>query len=321
MTASGRPVRAPVADSTGNWVDRHAPSWAQPYLRLARADRPIGSWLLLLPCWWSTALAAIASDARWPDPLLLVLFGAGAVIMRGAGCAWNDIVDRDIDAKVARTRSRPIPSGQISVAQALFFAVALSLVGLVILLQFNWFAIGVGVSSLIIVALYPFAKRVTFWPQFVLGLAFSWGALMGWAAVMGRLDLPAFILYAGSILWVIGYDTIYAHQDREDDAIVGVRSTARLFGFETRTALRILYTASVALITISTVLSGGGLIALAGVLAFAFHLSWQVRKVDVNDPTLCLALFRSNRDAGLLLFAGLALDAIAGSPGSFSFAR
>jgi 4-hydroxybenzoate polyprenyltransferase len=310
MTPSDRPARAPVADSTGNWVDRYAPHWALPYLRLARADRPIGSWLLLLPCWWATALAAIASDARWPDPVLLLLFGIGAVVMRGAGCAWNDIVDRDIDAKVARTRSRPIPSGQLTVAQAFVFAVALSLVGLAILLQFNWFAIGVGVASLIVVALYPFAKRVTFWPQFVLGLAFSWGALMGWAAVMERLDPPAFILYAGSILWVIGYDTIYAHQDREDDAVVGVRSTARLFGFETKTALRILYTASVVLITMSAILSGGGLIALAGILAFAFHLSWQVRKVDVNDPPLCLALFRSNRDAGLLLFAGLALDSI-----------
>ena len=319
MTPSERPAHAPVADSTGNWVDRYAPHWAQPYLRLARADRPIGSWLLLLPCWWATALAASASDARWPDPVLLLLFGAGAVVMRGAGCAWNDIVDRDIDAKVARTRSRPIPSGQLTVAQAFVFAVALSLVGLVILLQFNWFAIGVGIASLIVVALYPFAKRVTFWPQFVLGLAFSWGALMGWAAVMGRLDLPAFVLYAGSILWVIGYDTIYAHQDREDDAVVGVRSTARLFGFETKTALRILYTASVVLITMSTILSGAGLIALAGVLAFAFHLSWQVRKVDVNDPALCLALFRSNRDAGLLLFAGLALDAVAGSPGGIVF--
>ena len=321
MTASGRPVHAPVADSAGNWVDRHAPAWAQPYLRLARADRPIGSWLLLLPCWWSAALASIASDMRWPEPVLLLLFGIGAVVMRGAGCAWNDIIDRDIDAKVARTRSRPIPSGQVTVAQAFAFAVALSLAGLVILLQFNWFAIGVGVASLIVVALYPFAKRVTFWPQFVLGLAFSWGALMGWAAVMGRLDLPALVLYAGSILWVIGYDTIYAHQDREDDAAIGVRSTARLFGFETKTALTILYAASVALITTSTVLCGGGLVALAGVFAFALHLSWQVRNVDVNDPALCLALFRSNRDAGLLLFAGLALDVIAGSPGSFSFAR
>jgi 4-hydroxybenzoate polyprenyltransferase len=187
----------------------------------------------------------------------------------------------------------------------------LSLAGLIVLLQFNLFAIGTGVASLGIVALYPFAKRVTFWPQFVLGLAFSWGALMGWAAVFGRLDAPAFILYAGSILWVIGYDTIYAHQDREDDELIGVRSTARLFGLETKTALTIFYGGAVSLITVAVVLSDGGLIALAGVLAFAFHLVWQVRKIDVNNSALCLALFRSNRDAGLLLFAGLALDSIA----------
>jgi 4-hydroxybenzoate polyprenyltransferase len=308
MTTRGRPALAPVADATDNWVDRVAPLWARPYLRLMRADRPIGSWLLLLPCWWSMTLAALAAGTR-PSVFLLALFGAGAVIMRGAGCTWNDIIDRDVDAQVARTRSRPIPSGQVTVAHAFVFAVALSLVGLVILLQFNWFAIGTGVASLAIVALYPFAKRVTFWPQFVLGLAFSWGALMGWAAVFGRLDPPAFILYAGSILWVIGYDTIYAHQDREDDAVVGVRSTARLFGFETKTALTVLYTGATVLITVSTLMSGGGLIALVGILAFASHLVWQVRRLDVNDAALCLALFRSNRDAGLLLFSGLALEA------------
>ena len=321
MSTSGRPGLAPVADATGNWVDSRAPQSARPYLRLMRADRPIGSWLLLLPCWWSTALAGIAAGAPWPDPWLLALFAAGAVIMRGAGCTWNDIIDREVDAQVARTRSRPIPSGQVSVARAFAFAVVLSFLGLAILLQFNLFAIGTGIASLVIVALYPFAKRVTFWPQFVLGLAFSWGALLGWAAVFGRLDPPAFILYAGSILWVIGYDTIYAHQDREDDALIGVRSTARLFGLETKTALTILYAAAVALITVSAILSGGGLIAFAGLLAFALHLSWQVRKIDVNDPALCLTLFRSNRDAGLLLFAGLVFDALAGSPLAFNFAR
>lgn len=311
MSRRGEPPLAPVADSTGNWVDRNAPEWARPYLRLARMDRPIGSWLLLLPCWWSTALAAIATDDPWPDPRLLALFGVGAVIMRGAGCAWNDIIDRDVDARVARTRSRPIPSGQVTVAQAFAFAIALSLIGLVILLQFNSFAIATGIASLAIVALYPFAKRVTFWPQFVLGLAFSWGALMGWAAVFGRLDLPAFILYAGAIAWVIGYDTIYAHQDREDDAVVGVRSTARLFGLETKAALTIFYSAAVMLIAVSVFMCDGGVPAYAGILAFGLHLAWQVRSVDVNDPALCLALFRSNRDAGLLLFAGLALDTLA----------
>jgi 4-hydroxybenzoate polyprenyltransferase len=308
MSGRGEPPLAPVADSTGNWVDRGAPQWARPYLRLARMDRPIGSWLLLLPCWWSTALAAIAAGAPWLDPGLLALFGAGAVIMRGAGCAWNDIIDRDVDARVARTRSRPLPSGQISVAQALAFAIALSLIGFLILMQFNSFAIATGIASLAIVALYPFAKRVTFWPQFVLGLAFSWGALMGWAAVFGSLDVAAFVLYTGSIAWVIGYDTIYAHQDREDDSVIGVRSTARLFGLETKAALSIFYTAAIVLVTIGILLCGGGAAAYAGVLAFAIHLAWQIRRIEVNNPALCLRLFRSNRDAGLLLFAGLAVD-------------
>jgi 4-hydroxybenzoate polyprenyltransferase len=318
MSGAGRPAAAPpVADSTGNWVDHGAPSWAQPYLRLARADRPIGSWLLLLPCWWSTALAAIAADERWPDPWYLLLFALGAVVMRGAGCTWNDIVDRKIDAQVERTRSRPIPSGQVSVGAALVFAFAQALTGLLVLLQFNPFAIAAGFASLIVVALYPFAKRVTFWPQLVLGLAFSWGALMGWAAVFGRLDLPALVLYAAAIVWVIGYDTIYAHQDREEDAIVGVRSTARLFGLATKPMLAILYAGTVALAAIAGLLAGGGVFFLAGLAAFAVHLGWQVTRIDVKDSALCLALFRSNRDAGLMLFAGLVLDAAAGSPGAF----
>jgi 4-hydroxybenzoate polyprenyltransferase len=310
MTSSGEPAHAPVADSTGNWVDRSAPLWAVPYLRLMRADRPIGSWLLLLPCWWATALGAMAGNAPGPDLYLLILFGIGAVVMRGAGCAWNDIIDRDVDAQVARTRSRPIPSGQVTVKQALIFAIALSLVGFVILLQFNGYAIGTGIASLAIVALYPFAKRVTHWPQLVLGLAFSWGALMGWAAVFGSLDFPALVLYAGSILWVIGYDTIYAHQDREDDTAIGVRSTARLFGVETRTALLFLYGGAVALITVAIELAGGGMIALLGALGFGLHLVWQIRTLDVNDPARCLMQFRSNRDAGLILFAGLAFDSM-----------
>ncbi len=312
----------PVADATGNWVDRIAPISTRPYLRLARLDRPIGSWLLLMPCLWSTLMAATAEGRRWPYPFFLILFTIGAVVMRGAGCTWNDIVDRDIDANVARTRSRPIPSGQVTARQAFWFAFALSWIGFLILIQFNWFAIATGIASLLIVALYPFAKRVTFWPQFVLGLAFSWGALMGWAAVFGKLDPIAFILYAGSISWVIGYDTIYAHQDRSDDELIGVRSTARLFGLETRPALMILYSLAVLLIGIAGVLSGGGVFMLAGLAAFAAHLVWQIWRIDVHDSGLCLALFRSNRDAGLLLFAGLLIDVIAGSPGAFvSYAR
>lgn len=299
-----------VADATGNWVDTLAPDWMRPYLRLSRFDRPIGSWLLLMPCWWSAALACgIAGDLRqlsW----LIALFFIGAFVMRGAGCTWNDITDRDLDGKVERTRSRPIPSGQVTVAQALAFLVLQALVGLTVLLQFNAFAIMTGIASLAIVAVYPFMKRVTWWPQIVLGLAFSWGALMGFAVVFGRLDLTAFALYAGSICWVIAYDTIYAHQDREDDALIGIKSTALLFGERTRPALTFFYTLAVVLIGAALWLGGTGIAAWLGLAAFAGHLAWQVRRLDIADATLCLRLFKSNRDAGLLLFAGLIADAM-----------
>jgi 4-hydroxybenzoate polyprenyltransferase len=232
-----------VADAVrGSWVDTRAPAAWRPYLRLARWDRPIGSWLLLLPCWWSAALAAIAAGWVVPNLWHMLLFAIGAVAMRGAGCTFNDLVDRDIDAMVERTRSRPLPSGQVTVAQAKLFIIAQVAVGALVLLALaNPFAWAVGIASLAVVVIYPFMKRITSWPQSVLGLAFSWGALMGWAAAFGRLDAPALLLYAGSILWVIGYDTIYAHQDREDDAIVGVRSTALLFGERTPFFLVLFY--------------------------------------------------------------------------------
>jgi 4-hydroxybenzoate polyprenyltransferase len=301
---------ARVADSTGNWVDTRAPSWSRPYLRLARFDRPIGSWLLLLPCWWSAALAAgVARDVSWL-PLVVVLFFVGAFVMRGAGCTWNDIADRDLDALVERTRSRPIPAGQVSVPQAAAFLVVQALIGLVVLLQFNRFAVATGIASLAIVAIYPFMKRITWWPQIVLGLAFSWGALMGFAVTLGRLDAAALWLYAGSIAWVIGYDTIYAHQDAEDDALIGVKSTALLFGARTRPALAAFYGLAVVLIGITLMSAGAGWPAWTGLAAFAAHLTWQVWRVDIGDPLLCLRVFKSNRDAGLLLFAGLLVDAV-----------
>src|ERR1700743_243918 len=228
---------ARVSDSTGNWVDTHAPSWSRPYLRLARFDRPIGSWVLLMACWWAAALASrVLVDFRGL-PLVVALFFVGAFVMRGAGCTWNDITDRKLDALVGRTRSRPIPAGQVSVPGAVIFLVAQALIGLVVLLQFNRFAIMTGIASLLIVAVYPFMKRITWWPQVVLGLAFSWGALMGFAATFGRLDATAVVLYAGSIAWVIGYDTIYAHQDAEDDALIGIKSTALLFSERTKPML------------------------------------------------------------------------------------
>jgi 4-hydroxybenzoate polyprenyltransferase len=302
---------ARVADATGNWVDSHAPPWSRPYLRLARFDRPIGSWLLLMPCWWSAALAAGVARSPSQLPLQIALFFVGAFLMRGAGCTWNDITDRDLDAKVERTRSRPIPAGQVSVSQALVFLIAQALIGLVVLLQFNRFAVATGIASLIIVAIYPFMKRITWWPQIVLGLAFSWGALMGFAATFARIDATALVLYAGSIAWVIGYDTIYAHQDVEDDALIGIKSTARLFGARTREALVVFYGLAVALIGVALVLAGSGLAAWIGLAVFAAHLVWQISRLHIGDAALCLRVFKSNRDAGLLLFAGLLIDAIA----------
>lgn len=298
-----------VADSTGNWVDLYAPVQFRPYLRLARMDRPIGSWLLLMPCWWSVGLTGLAVD-RLPSLWHIVLFFIGAFAMRGAGCTWNDLVDRDLDGKVERTRSRPIPSGQVTARQAAVFLVAQALVGLVVLLQFNGFTILTGLASLLVVAIYPFMKRVTYWPQVFLGLAFSWGALMGWPAAFGRLDWAPVILYAGAICWVIAYDTIYAHQDREDDMMIGIKSTALLFGADTVRALTLFYSAAVVLIGIACVMAGAGWITLAGLAGFAAHLAWQVRRIDIDDPALCLRLFRSNRDAGLILFAAMLLDAV-----------
>jgi 4-hydroxybenzoate polyprenyltransferase len=298
-----------VADSTGNWVDTLAPSLLRPYLRLARADRPIGAWLLLMPCWWSAGLAAIATGRPYPDPWHVLLFFIGAFVMRGAGCTWNDIVDRDLDAKVARTRSRPIPSGQVSVKAALVFLALQALVGLAVLVQFNRFTILLGIASLAVVAIYPTMKRFTSWPQIGLGLAFSWGALIGYAAVLARLDAPALLLYAGSIAWVIGYDTIYAHQDREDDALIGVKSTARLFGTRTRLALTGFYTLAVLLIGLSGASCGAGAIFALGCVIFGAHLGWQIDALDIDDPDLCLRLFKSNRDAGLILFAAMIGDA------------
>jgi 4-hydroxybenzoate polyprenyltransferase len=300
-----------VADATGNWVDSLAPPFSRPYLRLARLDRPIGSWLLLMPCWWSLGLAGMQAR-ELPSLWHVVLFFIGAFAMRGAGCTWNDLVDRDLDKKVERTRSRPIPSGQVTAAQAAIFMAAQALVGLAVLLQFNRYTVLCGFLSLLVVAIYPFMKRITYWPQIVLGLAFSWGALMGWPAMLGGLDWSALLLYAGSICWVIGYDTIYAHQDREDDALIGIKSTALLFGENTRPMLTIFYAAAVVLIGLSGALAGGRYVFAIGFTVFATHLAWQVKRIDIDDPALCLRLFKSNRDAGLILFVAMLLDGVAG---------
>jgi 4-hydroxybenzoate polyprenyltransferase len=247
---------------------------------------------------------------HFPSLWHIVLFFIGAFAMRGAGCTWNDLVDRNLDGLVERTRSRPIPSGQVTVAEATAFMVAQALIGLLVLIQFNRFTVFTGLASLLVVAIYPFMKRITYWPQIVLGLAFSYGALMGWPAAFGQLDWPAIVLYAGSISWVIGYDTIYAHQDREDDLLIGIKSTALLFGENTRPMLAGFYSGAVVLIGIAGLMAGGGLIFVLGLIAFAAHLAWQVMRLDINDSAHCLKLFKSNRDAGLILFGAMLLEAV-----------
>lgn len=289
-------------------IDR-LPASIQPYARLARLDRPIGWWLLLLPCWWSEALAAKLAGGL-PSPGNLLLFLIGAVAMRAAGSTWNDITDRDLDAKVARTRARPIPSGMVSVKRAFAFLGGLGLIGLMVLLGFNRFAIAVGMASLAPVIVYPFMKRFTNHPQLVLGLAFAWGALMGFAVRLEALPPAAFWLYAGSILWVIGYDTIYALQDIEDDAIVGIGSTAIAYGERVRLFIAAMYTGALILIGLAMVAGRSGVLGWLGFAGFAAHLGWQLWRVDRRKPEVALGLFRANRDAGLILFGGLALDTL-----------
>ncbi|MDO5705881.1 MAG: 4-hydroxybenzoate octaprenyltransferase [Paracoccus sp. (in: a-proteobacteria)] len=293
-----------------NWVDRLAPPGWRPWLRLSRADRPIGTWLLLLPCWWGVGLAMIADAPMWRDLWIALACGIGALVMRGAGCTWNDITDRDFDAQVARTRSRPIPSGQVTVRGALIWLVAQSLIGLAVLLTLGWAAIWLGMASLALVAIYPFAKRFTWWPQVFLGLAFNWGVLLAWAAHMGGIGWPPVLAWFGGIAWTIFYDTIYAHQDTEDDALIGVKSTARLFGKDSPRWIALFGGLAVLLLALAIAAAGGGLLAWIGLAGFAAHLVWQWRIFRPEDPAVCLRLFRSNRDAGLILALFLAVDAI-----------
>ncbi len=304
-----KPAHTHVSDATtDNWVDRYAPAYALPYLRLARLDRPIGFWLLLLPCWWAIGLASVWEGQPFPNLWYLALFAVGAIAMRAAGCAYNDYIDRDFDAQVARTASRPIPSGQIKPWEALGFAVICSLIGLVVLLQFNTSTIWLGMASLVLVAVYPFLKRYTYWPQIALGLAFNWGALVGWSAVTGTIGLPAIFLYAGSVLWTIGYDTIYAHQDKEDDLMLGLKSTAIKFGRDTAAWVGGLYAGAVVLWMIAGLLSGTHLIYFAVIILVSLQLAWQVSTLDIADAQNCLRRFRSNRDVGLAIFLGLVGD-------------
>jgi len=286
-----------------NWVDRLLPGPLRPYARLMRLDRPIGTWLLLFPCWWSVAMASLGADRHmlW----LMALFGVGAMVMRGAGCTWNDITDREFDAMVARTRTRPIASGQVSLRQAFAFLALEGLVGLVILLQFNTFTVWLGVASLALLFTYPLLKRFTYWPQIGLGLAFNWGAIMGWAAVYGSLDWPAVALYGAGIFWTLGYDTIYAHQDKEDDALVGVKSTALRLGDRTRPFLFAFYAATIALMALAGQLMWFGWLFHIALALGALQLAWQAWRVELDDPADCLAKFKSNRLFGWLILGGL----------------
>ena len=286
-------------------VLRLTPDFALPFVQLARLDRPAGWQLLLAPCWQGAALAGLALH-RGPNLVHLLIFLIGAIAMRGAGSTYNDILDRELDAGVERTRNRPLPSGRVSVEAAGAFMVAQSLVGLAVLLSFNRFSIGLGIPSLMIVAVYPMMKRVTSWPQAVLGLAFSWGALMGWSATFASLAAAPVLLYLSAIAWTVGYDTIYALQDARDDAVVGIRSTARLFAGRARLGVGLFYGAAALLALAAILTAGGGLVALIGWAAYVAHLGWQVLRVDGADAAMALRLFRSNRDAGLLLFAGMA---------------
>ncbi len=304
---------APVSDAVGNWTDRLAPPPLRPYLRLMRLDRPIGTWLLLFPCWWSQLLAEHAAGHRLPDVVALFLFAAGAVVMRGAGCTWNDIVDRDYDARVERTRSRPIPSGQVTPLTALVFAIALSFVGLAVLVQFNSFTVTLSIASLALVAVYPFMKRFTYWPQLVLGLAFNWGALVGWASVTAGLALAPVALYAGSVLWTLGYDTIYAHQDAEDDLMAGLKSTALRFGDDTVRWVSGFYAGAVVLWVVAALLAGAGGATLVALGLVTAHFAWQTATLDIRDAAGCLARFRSNRTAGFLFTLGLLADMALGT--------
>ncbi|MFM7083766.1 MAG: 4-hydroxybenzoate octaprenyltransferase [Hyphomicrobium sp.] len=295
-----------------NWVDNYTPKSWHPYLRLMRLDRPIGTWLLLYPCWWSVLLANMIPPRMETTTLvwLLLLFAGGAVTMRGAGCAYNDFIDRDFDAKVTRTANRPIASGQISHKQTVILIFVLSMIGLGILLQLNQFSIILGASSTLLVLVYPFMKRVTNWPQLFLGLVFNWGALLGWSAVKGDLSVSAFALYVGAVLWTIGYDTIYAHQDAKDDVMLNLKSTALRFGEKSATWVGGFYFVAVVCWGIAGLLADAQSVFFLSLLLVGLQFVWQVFSFDPKDPAKCLQCFRSNKYVGAALFIGLLTDLI-----------
>ncbi|WP_336278950.1 4-hydroxybenzoate octaprenyltransferase [Bartonella sp. CB175] len=304
--------------SPKQWVYNFLPCSLWFYAQLARWDRPIGWLLLMWPCFWSITIAFLSHEmlqlsllttlAHWL--WYLFLFFLGSIAMRGAGCTWNDLVDHRIDSQVERTRSRPLPTGHVSRFQAKIFILLQCLVGLGVLSQFNTFSFFLGISSLVAVAVYPFMKRVTYWPQFFLGIAFNWGALMGWAVIYGSLSWAPILLYVGSILWTIGYDTIYAHQDKEDDATVGVCSTALLFGKGTKLALMFLYSGFVILVGLAFYLAQVPILGFLGLFVASIHMFIQIKVIDIDDSSQCLRLFKSNSFVGFLIFAGLVCSGI-----------
>ncbi len=309
---NGSDKRAPDSQAgdirSGDWIDRHLPASLRPYARLARLDRPIGTWLLLFPCWWSVLLATPAGS--YPDWWLMLLFAVGALVMRGAGCTINDIVDRDFDAKVARTATRPLASGALGLKQAFAFLGLQLLIGFVILLQLPLFALELGIASLVLVATYPFMKRITWWPQAFLGLTFNWGALLGWAGVHADLAPAPVWLYLGGLFWTLFYDTIYAHQDKADDALIGVKSTALRLGADTKKWLLAFGGMTLLCFAIALWLTGSGWLAFLGLAGVAAHLLWQLKEVDIDNPVDCQAKFRANRFIGWILLAGLLADRI-----------
>ncbi|MDG1707225.1 MAG: 4-hydroxybenzoate octaprenyltransferase [Emcibacteraceae bacterium] len=299
--------KAPEDTDHRSWVNKISPDFAWGYLQLMRADRPIGTWLLLWPCLWSIILAShyYGSLETIPNIKFIILFGIGAFVMRGAGCVVNDLWDREADGQVERTKGRPLPSGRVSIFGAFVFLGLLSLIGLSILMELNQFTIIVGVFSLVLIVIYPLMKRVTYWPQLMLGFTFNWGALMGWAAVSGEIKLPALILYTAGIFWTLGYDTIYAHQDKEDDLVVGVKSTALRFGDKTHQWLSVFYTICFLLILVSGYLSNLNVWFYAAMTTAGIHLIWQLKTLIIDDRELCLKLFKSNHHFGVLVFISM----------------
>jgi 4-hydroxybenzoate polyprenyltransferase len=301
-----------IADAApDNWVERILPAAALPYAQLMRLERPIGWWLLLLPCWWGLALGQNANGGGLPNLRYALLFLVGAIVMRGAGCVLNDMADKDFDARVARTMNRPLASGRVTRPQAFIFLSILSFVGLLVLIQFNMYSVWLGIASLAIVAVYPFMKRFTYWPQAVLGLAFNWGALVGWSAVHGSLSAAPVFLYAAGVLWTLAYDTIYAHQDRDEDLLIGVKSTALLFGAKTKPWLAVFFAGFAACAALALYIAQAGVSAWLGLAAATVHALWQIQHFRHDDGAGCLKLFKSNRTLGFIFLAGLIVDGLA----------